>query len=173
MRNIASLLAISLLIPCVTLSAQTIKPGSDVRVDVGLRSYQGRVRQLTADSLVMDTVRLPLHSVTRIAVHRRSHPWEGAFIGLLVGGIGGAAFGSASYEECVPEGWFDCMLAPQSEGQAAVLGGILGGSFGAAFGAVLGAGIKTDRWEEVPLDRLRVSFAPKRDGFAVAMKVSF
>ena len=36
------------------------------------------------------------------------------------------------------------------------------------------ASIKTDRWEEVPLDRLRVSFAPQRDArFALGFSVSF
>ena len=35
-------------------------------------------------------------------------------------------------------------------------------------------GIRTDRWEAVPLDRLRVGFAPKRNGrFALGMAVSF
>jgi hypothetical protein len=38
----------------------------------------------------------------------------------------------------------------------------------------VGALIKTDRWEEVPLDRLRVSFAPKRDGrFTVGFRIAF
>jgi len=40
-------------------------------------------------------------------------------------------------------------------------------------GAITGAFIKTDRWEEVPLDRLQVSFAPQRDGFAVGLSVAF
>jgi len=41
-------------------------------------------------------------------------------------------------------------------------------------GAVIGALIKTDRWEEVPLDALRVSFVPQRDGrFGLGMSVRF
>jgi hypothetical protein len=41
-------------------------------------------------------------------------------------------------------------------------------------GGIIGAFIKTDRWEEVPLDRLRVSFAPQRDGrFALGLSVAF
>jgi hypothetical protein len=35
---------------------------------------------------------------------------------------------------------------------------------GVAFGGGIGAVYKTDRWEEVPLDRLRVSIVPLRDG---------
>jgi hypothetical protein len=45
---------------------------------------------------------------------------------------------------------------------------------GAAVGLVVGAFTKTDRWEEVPLDRLRVSIVPQRDGrFALGVSVSF
>ncbi len=40
-------------------------------------------------------------------------------------------------------------------------------------GAVVGGMIKTDRWEEVLLDRLRVSFVPKGDGFALGFSVAF
>jgi hypothetical protein len=53
-------------------------------------------------------------------------------------------------------------------GTTAVLG-IGVGLIGAGIGALLGG----ERWEEVPLDRLRVSFAPRRDGFALGLSVSF
>ncbi len=50
---------------------------------------------------------------------------------------------------------------------------IFGGA-GAGLGALVGLLIKTDRWEEVPLNRFRVSFAPQRDGrFALGASVSF
>jgi hypothetical protein len=53
----------------------------------------------------------------------------------------------------------------------------MGAGVGGLVGLVVGLGvsplIKTERWEEVPLDRLRVSVAPQRDrrlgiGLAVA-----
>jgi hypothetical protein len=42
-------------------------------------------------------------------------------------------------------------------------------------GVIIGGFIwKTDRWEEVPLDRLRVSFGPQRDGrFGFGASVRF
>ena len=41
-------------------------------------------------------------------------------------------------------------------------------------GAITGALIKTDHWEDVPLDRVRVSFGPQRDGrFALGASVRF
>jgi hypothetical protein len=42
---------------------------------------------------------------------------------------------------------------------------------GALVGAGIGALIKTDRWEEVPLDGLRMRFALQRTG-ALALKLS-
>jgi hypothetical protein len=47
-----------------------------------------------------------------------------------------------------------------------MVGGILGG--------IAGAASSHEGWVQVPLDRLRVSFAPHRDGkFALGMVVSF
>ena len=50
---------------------------------------------------------------------------------------------------------------------------ITGAIVGAA-GGIVGYFIKTDRWEEIPLERLRVSLAPQRDGgFALGFSVRF
>ena len=35
------------------------------------------------------------------------------------------------------------------------------------------ARIKTDRWEEVPLDRLKVSIAPTPSGFGIGARIAF
>ena len=41
-------------------------------------------------------------------------------------------------------------------------------------GAITGYFIKTDLWEEVPLERLRVSLTPQRDGgFVLGFSVGF
>jgi hypothetical protein len=140
-----------------------------------LSGYDGENAAIKADK-EQKSMWVSLTSVTRIqqGYGREPNIVEGVIVGLLVGGIGGAVVGSATYEECVPEGWFDCMFTLDSEGQAAALGGLVGVLLGAGLGAITGAFIKTERWEEVPLDRLRVSFAPKRDGrFALGMTVSF
>jgi hypothetical protein len=45
---------------------------------------------------------------------------------------------------------------------------------GAGVGALIGTAIKTERWQEVPLDRVRVSFGPQRNGrFGFGLSVSF
>ena len=166
MRSVASLIAISLLIPCATLSAQAIKPGREVRVDVGLRSYQGRVRQLTADSLVMDTVRLRLHSVTRIAVRRRT-----SNIGdhALYSGIGFGSFGLLLGLMTN----FGHGLFVKQDGPSVLATTAVAGCIGASLGAVSSLVTARAYWQRIPLDRLRVSVAPQRDWFALGMRVVF
>jgi hypothetical protein len=45
---------------------------------------------------------------------------------------------------------------------------------GALIGALVGSSIKADRWDEVPLDRLRLSVVARRDRrFAFGVSVSF
>ena len=91
---------------------------------------------------------------------------KGAGRGLLIGALPGAAFGA----------W---MSNQSSEGVLGCSGGciaawtVIMGGVGAGIGAIVGALTGTDRWEEVPLERIRVSFAPQRDGFAFGMWVVF
>jgi hypothetical protein len=77
--------------------------------------------------------------------------------------------------------WGECEPGRALEWQACGVGfkelaaaiGVFGGA-GAIVGSVVGALVKSERWEEVPLDRLRVSIAPQRDGrFALGMSVVF
>jgi hypothetical protein len=49
----------------------------------------------------------------------------------------------------------------------------IGATGGALLGALFGALIRTDRWEEVPLDQFRVSVMPRRDGIALGVSVRF
>jgi hypothetical protein len=59
-------------------------------------------------------------------------------------------------------------------GFAAGAGFVVGGLGGALIGALIGSASKTDRWQEVPLDRLRVSLGPQRDGrFGLGASVRF
>ena len=44
---------------------------------------------------------------------------------------------------------------------------------GVVFGAVVGAMTEGERWEEVPLDRLRVSIAPTRNGIGIGARIAF
>jgi hypothetical protein len=49
----------------------------------------------------------------------------------------------------------------------------IGATGGALLGALFGALIRTDRWEEVPLEEFRVSAGPQSGGGAIAFSVAF
>ena len=149
--------------------------GGATRIDC--RTDKGTIAALTADSVVLKVgkpatqLAVSLASVNRLEVVRGRKPNAdtGAGIGLAVGFVAGAVFGYASSEEC--ESF--CMLEIGRE-EAAVMGAAMFGLGGFVFGALIGASSKTDRWEEVPLDRLRLSLGPQRDGrFGFGASVKF
>ena len=182
MRHATILVAILAFVPLTSATAQVpIRRGERMRVTrmpicppayaicVGGPPLQsvGTFWAWEADSLIMESngnaLALPLNSVTKLEVGQgqKSYTVEGAIIGLLVGGVAVGAIAVATYEEC--EGGYGC-LGDFGSGFAALVGGLVGGLGGGAVGALIGSSVKTDRWKEVPLDRLRVNIVPQRDG---------
>ncbi len=154
--------------------SRAIKVGVRVRItapDVDIDKYDGTVAAVRGDTLTVGTVQVPLASVTRLDVHqgRKGNVGKGAMIGTLVGVPTGLALGVFYQQACsnTSDIGQTCLgLVP--------IGAVAVGLAGALVGGTIGALIKTDRWEEVPLDRLRVSFAPQRDGrFALGLSVRF
>ena len=159
--------------PLTEITAQeSLASGSRVRVtapECALSGQAATFRVLRADTLVLDTAECPLASVTRldVSIGRKSHILLGAGIGLATG----ALFGAVVYcrEGCVireePEDTGDDFTPAFA---------FLFGALGGAAGGIAGHFIKTDRWTEVPLERLSVSLTPKRDGrFALGFSVRF
>ena len=92
---------------------------------------------------------------------------KGAGIGLLIGAATGAVIGFASGDD--GPGWFSFTAE-----EKAALGAVGLGGLGAVIGLIAGAASSGERWEEVPLDRVRVSFGPQRDGrFGLGASVRF
>ncbi len=153
---------------------QPLQPGQRVRVtvpDLGITKQAATFDALESGTLVVTadtTMRYPLASVTRLETYagRHSHPWRGAGIGSLAGwAIGFGLWHAADV---------GCYEGVSQSACAAVLGGGVGAASGALLGALVGGFLwKTDKWEEVQLDRLRVSFVPRRDGFALGFSVAF
>jgi hypothetical protein len=187
MRHLSlCLVAILTFMPLASATAQVpIRQGARVRVTrlpicpptcVGGPPRQDVVTFVTwsGDTLLAqsngNTIVLPLDAVTKLEVSQgqKSHTGVGAVIGFLVGGAAGAAIGYASYS-C--EGWSCLGYGPWP---SAGVGLAIGGVGGLVAGALIGSAIKTDRWEEVPLDRVRVSLGPQRDGrFGFGASVRF
>ncbi len=124
-----------------------------------------------SDTLVVqskgDTLQVALMNVTRLDVYmgRKAQAGAGAVVGGLVVVVPLAIMAAALCNGAS----FGCPTA--GEAAKALL---IGGAAGAFVGALIGAATNTDRWEEVPLDQLRVSFGPQPDGrIALGLSVRF
>ncbi|MFC1639853.1 hypothetical protein ACFL3B_03705 [Gemmatimonadota bacterium] len=167
MRILTAALTLALFLPN-NLSAQLL-PGQRVRIsspEFGLEEQVGFVHR---DSILVNRggrgVRLaiPLTSVTRLEVDRgmRSRIGSGAALGLF----SGVALGVIGGVTC--SGWL-------CGGEMALIAAGVFAVPGLAIGTLIGASSTTGPWEEVPLDQLRVSFAPQRDGsLAVGVTLRF
>ena len=144
------------------------EPGVRLRVtapDCELRGQATGFQALRADTLVLEITACPLASVTRLDVSRgqKSH----AVVGSLVGAGAGALVGLAM---CANTDVCGILSDNDIKGEVVATSVVVGGLLGLLVGYL----IKTDRWEEVPLERLRVSLAPQRDGgFALGFSVRF
>ncbi len=190
MRHATMLVAILAFVPLASATAQVQQPierGARVRVTILLpcpdiytscadwRSrHNGTFMAWKADTLVVqsngDTLSVPVDRVTRLDVSRgrKTNTGKGAEIGFLLGGVVGAVIGYASYEECA------CLGGGVGPETLAVAGAGIGALGGLVAGALIGSSTKTDRWREVPLDRVRVSLGPQRDGrFGFGASVRF
>jgi hypothetical protein len=190
LRFCVCIIAVALLVPpgtsCAQLPVQLepdtrvrVKPISGpqavyivIRVDndvlVVLRKRYDVLRRRTRH----DSVQIPFEAIQRLQLSGGRDPagtraLRGAGYGALVLGSIGAIAGAVG---CSGGSGIGCSSAVDG---AVVLGG-LSASVGGLFGALFGLASSGERWEEVPLDRLRVSFAPQRDGrFALGLSVSF
>lgn len=169
MRTILLVLVL-VLAPLTDAIAQELplQPGQRVRVTVPSRRlyrFQETFQQMRGDTLVLESGWCLFADVTRLDVHRgQKSAWAsgllyGSLAGALIGSLAGAAQG-ADPDASHPGG-------------SALVGGIFLGGVGAVSGLVIGALTKTDQWEEVPLDRLRVSVVPMRNGFGIGVSIAF
>lgn len=178
-RAAAPALVLLLAMPTELRAQSTpLAPGHRVRISAPVirgESFVGTVESLSADTLVVRSLgarlAVPLSSLETIEVSRgrasraRAFAWTGAGVGALAGLVLGAV-GHASCESdstC----FFD---DPFSELFAAAL--VVGGA-GAALGYFIGSQVEVERWEIVPLDRIRVGLRRDRDALAVTGRIVF
>ncbi len=166
------------LAPLTGAAAQdTLNAGDKVRVTTEVERVVGYWVSSDGKRLVFNAeqsglqLALPLDSVSKLEVSRgqRSRAGKGALIGLAVGaGVGagvGVLFGAGLGEDLCGDG---CV------GALAGIGALGGGAVGTLIGLGIGASSKTDRWEAVLLDRIRVSLTPiAPHGFGATLRLSF
>ncbi|HJU89451.1 MAG TPA: hypothetical protein VJ672_08670 [Gemmatimonadaceae bacterium] len=147
--RLISLLAVTV----STASAQELTPGARVRVsapDFGIDKRKGTLVRMTRDSVTIDLsgrrpiVTLPIRGIVCLDVSRGKHTAvgfvNGAFIGVLAGGLTGAWLSQQG----------DC---GHMCGLAGMFGLAAGGAIDLVFGGAIGVRTAPDRWEEVSLHR--------------------
>ena len=156
----------------------SVAPGDTVRVtapSMDMDDSVGTVAALETDRLTVqveeraDALSVPLADVTKLKVRRgqKSNAGKGALIGLGVGAAAGVitALLSCADSQCDWDNAGDDVT-----GYTAVVLGAGGALLGAGIGAIIWSSIKTDRWQTVPLDQLRVGpSSVDADGVAVSV----
>jgi hypothetical protein len=150
-----------------------VAPGTSVRLTSRLVSghISGRVLSADGESLQIlprrgGAVRVPYASLTALDVTfgSRRHVREGLLVGLLLGVLVGA---TAEVDDDLCD-WDEETYCSRGEALAA---GVAGGGL---LGAGIGALIKTDRWQAVAIDELRVGLVPLRGrGAGLALAVAW
>jgi hypothetical protein len=175
--------AVSVLVPCIPLSAQApqLQPGARLRLTVSCEPgpecrVEGRFVQLRADTLTLAVAEAAtsysLDAIQRVEVSRhRSQTIAGVGAGFLVGA--GVTFivlhGGGSTSLCDRSANQDAIASGECLGLAA-----LGGLAGAGLGALIGGAVRTERWQELPVEGLRVSVASRlRSTLGLAVTVLF
>lgn len=163
-RRIASLVAMLVITAPIGLFAQQempVEPGARVRVSApGVVAGQvvGTIKELRPDTCVLQVegrpwpLVLPLASVTQLEISRGHKSKSG--IGILLGGsagfLGGYLIGTQT-SVCETCG------GSESKGKTGLAFGTILGLLGAAVGGELGSKDRVEFWEEVPIERLRLS----------------
>jgi hypothetical protein len=155
-----------------------IGPGDLVRVtapSLDLDKGVGTVAALETDTIVVqvgervDALHVPLADVKKLEVQRGQQ--SRADRGVLIGAGAGAALGViTALTLCAGD---KCSLdSSDLTGLTAVFFGVGGAGIGALIGSSIGSNVQTDRWEEVPLDELRVGpSSVDADGVEVSVRL--
>jgi hypothetical protein len=180
MRAVASVLSLSVLLPLTSLPAQepfSLEPGAWIRITApgaGADALAVEFVAIEGDTLRVQNVvnalpmQFPMASLTRFEV-RRGRKSVGAVTYAALGAVAGTMMVLvAEPRQCLEDVEPECPAVEVRWELAA------GAAAGALLGALAGTLIKTDRWEEVPLDQLRVSLAPQREGrLSIGLSVAF
>lgn len=126
--------------------------GQRIRVSMSGEERQvGTFMSLQRDTLYWKKLRrkswAPLDSVRKIEISmgRKSKAGTGAALGLIAGCIAGAAWGANQ----------DCNGFIFSHEECVQIGAIMFGVGGLCVGAIAGHSIATEKWQEIPLDKVR------------------
>lgn len=172
--------------PAPAQDAAALGPGVRVRVSVAASrdSLKGTVQSLDQAvlSVISDDrqlVRIPRTSITRLetAWGRKGNARKGLLIGGLVGlgsGILVCAIGTerTDFDDVIHD--FDDVYYDECDGAGEWAGYVFAGTaVWGGIGALIGHFIKSDRWVEMPIDKVQVAMGPSGRGWGLAVSVRF
>ncbi|HEY0671150.1 MAG TPA: hypothetical protein VGD27_02730 [Longimicrobiales bacterium] len=145
-------LTAALLLLTTSAFGQDVLPeGTRVRVKVeGRPPLIATLRTISADSIwLIDTggqhrtlARQNAELERSLGKHTRF--WHHFGVSIMVTALGGGLLSALTFDECD-----QCIVAPDSRGEAFVWGFVAGGAIGVPVGALMGALAKVERWEQV------------------------
>lgn len=185
----ASLAVAILLTASVRLLAQQEQPpvvaGDRVRVSaptLSLDQQVGTIVEMSANNWTLQygkldqTLSLSIGSLTKLEVSRgkKSNVLKGALGGFAVGVPAGAVIGLLGTTKDSPPGSTEAKFCDEGTLTCMALWGVAFGAVGGLVGLGIGAISRTDRWEEVPLERLHVGIASQGSrGLAISVRFAF
>jgi hypothetical protein len=182
-RTFAFLIAAMIFAAPIKLGAQEnwpVEPRDRVRVTLKRdhSAVVGIIQTIESNALVIQPKTsglrtVALRDIARLEISRgeRTGALKGAAAGFVIFGLAGALAWGAVCEA-------DFGVSPGTSsrepcpGEAALVG-VGTGAVGALLGAVIGSFIRTDRWDEAPLNNLRIGSASiLKGGFVLSASVS-
>ncbi|MDH5805444.1 MAG: hypothetical protein OEZ54_09740 [Gemmatimonadota bacterium] len=175
MRSLILTLVVALTLPTLRLAAQQdslpLNPGDRVRVTSSALRHgvgTGIVDRFEFETIFFthQNLAVPVATVTKVEVSRERGAKTGRVLGYPILGMLGVGFAGAliMYAQCAPCN-FD--MEPLAPGLGLIFGGMIG-----FFGGLIIGLIPTERWEEIPLERLK--FGETSSGYTgVSMSLSF
>jgi len=166
------------------ITAQERSPvveGARVRVsatEFGGKWCTGTLVEWSTDTLTVNCWRtversweeaeFPLSSITSVEVSRgrKSNVGKGALIGGLIGAGAGLAIGLSTANVVEEATTID------EEASITIWSAVALGLVGAGVGVLIGSASTGDRWEKVPLDRLKVSIVPTQGAVVLAFSMT-
>jgi hypothetical protein len=175
-------LAVALAAPCPAQDPSPLGPGVRVRLSVVASRdlLKGTVQALDDDvlSVISDDhqlVKIPRASITRLETGwgRKGNARKGLIIGGLIG-VGGGLLVCATDDDDFFDDFDDNTNLSTCDGAGEWIAvPLLTGAAYGGIGALIGHFIKSDRWVELPLDKVRVSIGPSRRGLGLSLSVLF
>ncbi len=136
----------------------------------------GTVVSWESEQLVLDalsgTLTFAIDSITKLEISRGMK--SKVKVGAVIGGVVGLLVGAAVFVETQCRSRDQIVCIGNSEVVDGAEEATLLIALGVGVGALIGNRVRTDRWEEVSVSQLRVSFGPQRDGrLGLGLSVKF